>query len=620
MDDLSGGFRETVYFDTEFYAPEGERAKPVCLVTYEERSQRVTRYWLWNQRPPVPPYRLFEPNVVWVAYTANADLPVLHTLGWPSPPHVIDLAVEMRNVTNGALPSTFIGLSDTAKKLGISYLSKAEKDAYRDICIRGDSEEIQVNRQPLLRYCQEDVVVLADVLRRLAAFWSWPHALHRGRFVRAYTDAEYDNLSINQEAYDLIRSHRGLLRQDIAQGLNDILRFPLYERDHLRMKRLVEWVQSQGWEGLWPRTSTGKLSTEKSILREIGLVYEPVEHFRQTKESLDQLDNVTLAIGRDGRNRYLGGLFGTITGRAAPKARASILLQARWWRNLIRPQPGYSLCYLDFSAQEFLVLALLSGDLQGLADYQSGDVYITWGRSLGLMPQNGSLTEIKRLYGKTRNLLKAAVLGMNYGMGMRTLAQYLQVSTTLAQQIHQSFRARYRKMYEYGRLTVVRGENLGCLRTRLDWRLQGYTVIDSKRILAEGQKASNQLTRESLRNWPVQAHAAEILRASVIFAVERGAKVVQTLHDAIWIEAKTEEIDYWAERVVEAMQDAGEAILPCPLSEPVRFRVDSKKVHFPEHWVENGSETLWQIIRDSLLKNTGKDIETMDLEKVCQEV
>jgi DNA polymerase-1 len=600
-------FEEVVHCDTEFHAPDGQRPQPICLVLYEQRARRVTRLWLWERTTPFPPAILTARRSLFVAYTATAELMVFQVLGWPLPRYVLDLNVEVRNWTNGQRPETFISLHDTARILRVPYIDAEHKTRMRDIAIAG-GPPVAAHQQELLRYCEDDTRVMVPILERLLPSLSLPHALIRGEYVKASAAIEYRGLPINTPAYQHIRAYQQPLRALVAEQANREVG-PLFDGATFRRHRFAAFVQELGAARTWPRTATGHYKSDvDETLKTMGLIHPPVETLRQTIKTLHELNNVAFAIGDDGRNRYLGGLFGTITGRNSPKAKLALLHRSRWWRNLIQPSPGRALAYLDFSSEEFMVQAVLAGDRQGIEDYLSGDVYVAWGRTLGLIPPDGT----KDTHPRERSLLKAAVLGLNYGLGVRGLARNLRIDPAVAGRWMQSFRERYARMVTYGEETVLRGVSTGHLQTRLGWRLQVRDLIASKHALDSQKKPANQLTPNSLRNWPVQSNAAEILRLAVIEAAAKGVAIVGTLHDALFIESPADEIDTHVRLAREAMQDASATILHCPATgRYYPLRVDHTIITAPDHYREKESQAWWQRLRDMLLQLSGQDLEEL---------
>lgn len=597
-------FDEIVFVDTEFYVIDGNLPTVICVVFYELRARRVTRLWLWGRRAPEPPGFLRSSRALFIAYTATAELVVFLVLDWPMPRYVLDLNVEMRNVTNGERPTTFISLHEAARLLRVPYLDLEYKNQMRDIAMAG-GPAVEAHREALLRYCEQDVRVMVPILERLRPSLSLPHALIRGDYVKASALIEHRGLPVNLAGYQLIRAYQEPLRRHIAEQCNRDI-WPLYDAGRFRQERFTAFVQSLGAARTWPRTATGLYRADvEETLNVMGRRYPAVEALRTARKTIKELEEVAFAIGDDGRNRYLGGLFGTITSRNNPSTRKALLHRSRWWRNLIQPGPGQALASLDFSSEEFMVQAVLAGDTQGIADYQSGDIYLAWGRTLGLIPRDGD----KHTHARERALLKDIVLGLNYGMGLRRLAEDLNLDPAVAGRLMQSYRERYARMVDYGERTVTRGINLSELRTRLDWRLHVRHVIPSKSGL-EGKKPANLLTLNSLRNWPVQANAAEILRLAVIEATAKGVAIVGTLHDALLIEASKEVIEDHIALARQAMRDASATILVNPSTGACYpLRVDATIIRWPEHYRE--AETWWGHLRELLIQLSGEDLEDM---------
>jgi DNA polymerase I len=594
-------FDEIVFCDSEFHAPDGCLPKPICVVFYELRKRRITRVWLWERGPPfdAPPIA-FSKKTLFVSYMATAELVLFKVLQWPFPTYVLDLNVEARNVTNGILPNTFISLYDVAKLYRVPYMNKALKDAMRDIAIAG--HRVAENRDALMNYCEEDTLVMAPVLEKLLPSISLRHALIRGDFVAAYAGVEYRGLPVNVPAYRLIIQHRVQLMRKVADHTNTLVG-PLYEGTVFKARAFRELVNSWGALSHWPRTPTGLLKHDEDTLELMTGTYPHAEIVRQAQKTMGDLEKVSFAIGPDARHRYLAGLFGTLTARNNPSTKGAILHRSRWWRNLLKPPKGWALAYLDFSSQEFLVQAAFAADAQGIADYASGDVYLAWGKHAGLIPPDGT----RESHERERNLLKNAVLGLNYGMGLGTLAGYLGVSGAVASRLMQSFRDRYPAMVRFGEHTILNGVRNGGLRTRLDWRLHIREVIESKREFEGRRKPSNKVTPEAIRNWPIQSGASEILRLSIIEATARGLRVAGSLHDAVFIEAPVSVIEDHVQAMTDAMQQASETYL----QRGHRLRVDAKVIRYPAHFRDKGTDERWEQIRKTLLEISGEDIEEL---------
>ena len=88
---------------------------------------------------------------------------------------------------------------------------------------------------------------------------------------------------------------------------------------------------------------------------------------------------------------------------------------------------------------------MLSGDSALLGACESGDVYLGVARQLGFLP--GSLNDMGRK--SVRALFKTVVLGIQYGLGYRSLAARTGISLFEAAEILARLRARFRRCEEY---------------------------------------------------------------------------------------------------------------------------------------------------------------------------
>src|SRR5262249_28865277 len=137
-----------------------------------------------------------------------------------------------------------------------------------------------------------------------------------------------------------------------------------------------------------------------------------VVHLTQALNDLRGLRD--LPIGSDSRARAALWPFSSSTGRNQPSGREFIFQLSRWTRSLIRPEPGRFLCYADWTAQEFAIIAYLSGDPLLIACYEApGDPYANLGATMGLMPTDSGKSH------PLRGVVKVVVLGLFYGRGVR---------------------------------------------------------------------------------------------------------------------------------------------------------------------------------------------------------
>jgi hypothetical protein len=117
---------------------------------------------------------------------------------------------------------------------------------------------------------------------------------------------------------------------------------------------------------------------------------------RELVATLRTLRLTDLAVGKDGRNRFLLSPFRTKTGRNAPSNGKFVFGPSRWIRGLIKPSTGYGIAYIDWSSQEFGIAAALSADEAMMEAYRSGDPYTWLGKRSGAIPADADKTHRKR--------------------------------------------------------------------------------------------------------------------------------------------------------------------------------------------------------------------------------
>ena len=100
----------------------------------------------------------------------------------------------------------------------------------------------------------------------------------------------------------------------------------------------------------------------------------------------------------------------------------------------------------------------------------------------------------------------------------------------------------------------------------------------------------------TVRNFPIQATGAEILRVACILLSENKIKIVAPVHDAVMIECDEKEADKKVERARKLMCDASEIVLGAGN----RLKTDVDIIRYPDRYIdEKGSET-WNLIMQIL--------------------
>jgi len=305
--------------------------------------------------------------------------------------------------------------------------------------------------------------------------------------------------------------------------------------------------------------------------------YPLVSPYRELTSSLDQLKLNDLAVGKDGRNRTILSAFRSSSGRNQPGNSKYIFGPSVWLRGLIKPSPGYGVAYVDWSQQEFGIAAALSGDANMQAAYQSGDPYLTFAKQAGAVPEDAT----KATHRNERELFKACVLGVQYGMGAETLALRIGQPPIVARGLLRAHRETFCPFWHWSDAAVDHAMMFGSICTVFGWH----------------EHIGENSNPRSLRNFPMQANGAEMLRLACCLATERGIEVCAPVHDAILICAPLDRLDEDVTKMREAMAEASRIVL-----NGFELGTDAHVVKYPNRYMDERGAVMWERVTGLVTK------------------
>jgi hypothetical protein len=106
----------------------------------------------------------------------------------------------------------------------------------------------------------------------------------------------------------------------------------------------------------------------------------------------------------------------------------------------------------------------------------------------------------------------------------------------------------------------------------------------------------------SLRNFPVQANGAEMLRLACCLATERGINVCAPVHDALLVEGPAADIEATVARTQAAMREAGAIVL-----EGFGLRTDVRIVRYPDRYLDDRGRAFFERVVELLDTLEGDD-------------
>ena len=245
-------------------------------------------------------------------------------------------------------------------------------------------------------------------------------------------------------------------------------------------------------------------------------------------------------------------------------------------RGLIQPEPGRALAYVDWEQQEFGIAAALSGDSVMQSAYISGDPYLSFAKHARAVPADAT----KESHPRERALFKTTILGTQYLIGPNGLGYKLGITLQEAEDLLEYHHRIFRQFWAWSDAVSDYGQLFGKLTAAFGWAM----------------RVSPATSLRTLRNFPMQANGAEMLRLACIFAVEAGVSILAPVHDAVLIESDEQEIDHAVSLTQAAMQRASKMVLAgFPLRSEKRIIRHPERLH-----AEKLGGTMWRWIMESI--------------------
>lgn len=200
--------------------------------------------------------------------------------------------------------------------------------------------------------------------------------------------------------------------------------------------------------------------------------------------------------------------------------------------------------------------------------YRSGDPYLAFAKQAGAAPADAT----KATHKAVRDQFKSTVLAVQYGMGEDALAQRIGQPPIRARELLRLHRETYRVFWRWSDAAVDHAMLSSGLHTVFGWRVQVPAVSNER----------------SLRNFPMQANGAEMLRLACCLATERGIEVCAPVHDAVLICAPLDRLDADVVRMQDAMREASRVVL-----NGFELGTDAIVVRHPDRYMDDRGRVMW---------------------------
>lgn len=157
-------------------------------------------------------------------------------------------------------------------------------------------------------------------------------------------------------------------------------------------------------------------------------------------------------------------------------------------------------------------------------------------------------------------------------MGADALAQRIGQPPIRARELLRLHRETYRVFWAWSDRVVVHAMLTGSLHTAFGWQAQVPAVSNER----------------SLRNFPMQANGAEMLRLACCIGTEQGIEVCAPVHDAVLICAPLDRLDHDVTFMKQAMAEASRIVL-----NGFELGADVKTVRYPDRYMDDRGAVMW---------------------------
>lgn len=537
-------FFRRILIDAEFFTDAYGRVRVHCICGIDLGSGRSFTYTADQlRRLPRNPFTHPAPTLLF-CYSAMAELASLQEF-WPEPVWVFDLYDAYRMTLNGAIvPESLYPLVYTSTKTGsrpkrsgvtsppllkalahhgLPAMDAAKKDFWRQKAMQAPVLSGDTLRG-LTAYCLEDVYAEAGLVSKVLHRVPFRTMLLSGFFSAALVRARRIGIPINPVDWGLFREYGARFYRDLFtnHAVTDLLT-PTF---NISPKKFSAFLERENIA--WARKPSGNPETSTEYLRQHWHLHPVIEQLWAVRslQDLHPARYQEIAVHPDHRHRFFAAPNASRSGRCAP--RASLLTRPGWTRGYGEVPPGQRLVEFDFKAEEPLIAGVLANDQGVIADYQAQDFYHNMGVRLGSIPKTAPVGT----YRTERNEMKPAILGNIYGSGAKRLAGQLHISVQKAQRLMDRIALAYPNLKQFAARNYVHALQRGVYLTKFGWTiyLQDTVIVNS----------------HTMKNLPIQSLGADILKLSVVLAVDCGVQVIGTLHDSLLISTPE---DQWQEHV-----------------------------------------------------------------------
>lgn len=355
-------------------------------------------------------------------------------------------------------------------------------------------------------------------------------------------------------------------------------------------KQVAEWL----YDKLKLPMIDGRKTGEAILSQYSHPLAQLVLDYRSAKKMLSTYALKMVKDADDGVIHATFNQYGADTGRfSSSDPNLQNIPRDSRFRRMFTARPGHKLVSCDYSQQEVYILASLADDKLMKEAYEKGYDFYSYMASIVFdEPYENCLKGGKKA--ELRDQMKSVVLGLNYDMGLRSLANSIGKTVDETKQIYAKFfekcprvrdfrneRVEYAKKHGYVETILGRKRRMSALHLPdfsssdkdVERTLNSLTndygirqlLSDAKKVGIEVIDRRAQKTYETRQvvNSAVQGSAADMTKLAIVVASrdeklkEYGCQILMQIHDEIIAEFPDEYVEVGGKRLAQIMVDVG---------------------------------------------------------------
>lgn len=470
------------------------------------------------------------------------------------------------------------------------------KNYVRSIII--ENKLVGKHRDIIIEYCESDVTYLIDLFKKIASTHMQKQgidketytkeALLRGErtfavtayIVRKGYPINYEGLrNFSTRVPEIKNSAKEKAAVEVlnTEGFSPY-RYHMKERKwKTNLKAIRTWIANSRLKNKWAKTEKGMYSIATEELERFcsdrhsysnGLLSQLLKVARIDTSVSSMSPTPTKKggktlwdyVGSDKRVRPFLNPFGSQSGRWQPSSTSFLLLKTAWIRSAFHPPKDNVVVAIDYSQQEFLLGAVLSGDKAMMDAYLSGDTYLHSAKKAKAVPEDAT----KESHPLERSAFKAIVLGIGFGKTEHGLA--VDLEDFLLRKCNKVFKSNTEKeewLLEAAREYLDTYKSL--YPTYFSWvenSVNKYKKNKFRKLPRGWTMYEDNRNERSVGNFGVQGSGAEILHDALARSIRYGIKemndslAVAPLHDAGYWEVPYDKLEQVLPKLNYFMQEA----------------------------------------------------------------